>query len=104
MDRCSIIPSGRKEYDSRYSPYILQASFRDIPAEVMVRSLDDAGFAVSTGSACSSSSRERPVLAAMAVDSKTAFESLRFSLGWSTTESDIKALLAAIKTITSKLQ
>lgn len=101
--RCSIIPSSRNEKDGRFSPYILQAAFSDIPGEVMLRALDDAGFAVSTGSACSSGGRGRPVLAAMGIDKKKASEGIRISQGFSTTYEDIEALLSAIKAILSRL-
>jgi cysteine desulfurase len=101
--RCNLIPQDRAEEDSRFSPYILQAAFRGIPGEVMVRTLDDAGFAVSTGSACSSDSQERPVLAAMGVDKTTSFEGIRISQGWTTTREDIEALIETIKHILSIL-
>ncbi|MDR2494380.1 MAG: aminotransferase class V-fold PLP-dependent enzyme, partial [Spirochaetaceae bacterium] len=93
---CVLIPEDRAEDDPRFSPYILQAAFRGIPGEVMVRILDDAGFAVSTGSACSARSQTRPVLAAMRLDPKTAREGIRISQGWSTTFADIDALISAV--------
>jgi cysteine desulfurase len=99
MPRCTLIPHDREEEDGRFSPYILQAAFRGIPGEVMARSLDDAGFAVSTGSACSSAEQDRPVLAAMGVDKTTAFEGIRISQGWTTTTEAVEALIAAIKGI-----
>jgi cysteine desulfurase len=103
MPRCTLIPRCREEEDSRFSPYILQAAFQGVPGEVMARTLDDAGFAVSTGSACSSAGRERPVLAAMGVDKTTAFEGIRISQGWSTSKEDIERLIAAIKGILQKI-
>ncbi|MDR3130748.1 MAG: cysteine desulfurase [Treponema sp.] len=99
LPRCVLIPGDRMEEDGRFSPYILQAAFRGIPGEVMARALDDEGFAVSTGSACSSGSRERPVLAAMGVDKTTAFEGIRISQGWHTSGEDIEALIEGIKRI-----
>ncbi|MDR2158954.1 MAG: cysteine desulfurase [Treponema sp.] len=96
MDRCSLIPADRGEEDGRFSPYILQAAFDGIPGEVMVRALDEAGFAVSTGSACSSSGKDRPVLRAMGIDPKTSLEGIRISQGWSTTEGEIDLLAGAI--------
>ncbi|MCA1950892.1 MAG: aminotransferase class V-fold PLP-dependent enzyme, partial [Treponema sp.] len=87
----------------RFSPYILQAAFPGIPGEVLVRSLDDAGIAISTGSACSSAKQERPVLKAMGIDADTAFCSVRFSQGWNTTEEDIEVLLGALRTIRNTL-
>ncbi|MDR1586517.1 MAG: cysteine desulfurase [Treponema sp.] len=95
IDRCVIIPRGRGEDDENFSPYILQAAFRGIPGEVMVRALDDSGFAVSTGSACSSASGERPVLDAMGVDRELSLEGIRISQGWSSTDEEIDLLLAA---------
>ncbi|MDR2759695.1 MAG: aminotransferase class V-fold PLP-dependent enzyme [Spirochaetaceae bacterium] len=103
MDRCSLIPRDRGDIDPRFSPYILQAAFHGIPGEVMVRTLDDAGFAVSTGSACSSGKGKRPVLTAMGVDEKTAFEGIRISQGWSTTAGDVEALAKAIGEILKTL-
>jgi cysteine desulfurase len=97
MERCVLIPRDRGEEDPAFSPWILQAAFRDIPGEVMVRALDDLGFAVSAGSACSSASAERPVLAAMGVDEATAREGIRISQGWITTGGDIEDLTAAIR-------
>jgi cysteine desulfurase len=99
LPRCALIPRDREAEDPRFSPYILQAAFKGIPGEVMVRALDDAGFAASTGSACSSDSRSRPVLAAMGLDEQTGFEGIRLSQGWSTTTADIEALIAAIQGI-----
>ena len=98
IERCTIIPSSRTGEDAQdeFSPYILQAAFKDIPGEVMARALDDLGFAVSTGSACSSSSPERPVLLAMGVPENLRIEGIRISQGWSTTDEEIDQLLDAI--------
>jgi cysteine desulfurase len=89
-----IVPSGRCTSFVSYSPWILQAAFSGIPGETLVRMLDDAGFACSTGSACSSRDKARPVLDAMAVDKDTAFEAVRLSQGWTTTQEDVDALIA----------
>jgi cysteine desulfurase len=99
MDRCFLIPGDRGEEDPNFSPWILQAGFRNIPGEVMVRALDDAGFAVSTGSACSSREQRRPVLLAMGIDAERSLEGIRISQGWSTTMEEIEKLIAAIKAI-----
>jgi cysteine desulfurase len=98
MERCTLIPKQRAmtEAQDGFSPYILQAAFKDIPGEVMARALDDLGFAVSTGSACSSSSPERPVLLAMGVEEKLRIEGIRISQGYSTTDEEINSLLEAI--------
>jgi len=97
MERCTIIPAHRKAFNSNeFSPYILQAAFKGIPGEVMARALDDIGFAVSTGAACSSSSPERPVLKAMGIEENLRIEGIRISQGFTTTDQDIDALVNAI--------
>jgi cysteine desulfurase len=103
IDGGRTIPFDRAEADPRFSPYIVQAAFRGVPGEALARALDDAGFAVSTGSACSSSSRERPVLAAMGVDKATSLEGIRVSQGWSTSMDDIDRLLVAIGQVVARL-
>jgi cysteine desulfurase len=103
MDRCSLIPESRGEEDPRFSPWILQAAFKHIPGETMVRALDDAGFAVSTGSACSSREQRRPVLLAMGIGAAQSLEGIRISQGWSTTMEEIEQLIAAIAVIVETL-
>jgi cysteine desulfurase len=96
MDRCTLIPEDRGDEDRRFSPWILQAGFRGLSGEVMARALDDAGFAVSTGSACSVRSPKRPVLEAMGIGGGLAREGIRVSQGWSTSIEEIEKLIAAI--------
>jgi cysteine desulfurase len=97
LPRCSLIPNDRQVNDARFSPYIIQTAFEGLPGEVLVRALDDAGCAVSTGSACSVGEQERPVLSAMNIDEHTRLEGIRISQGWSTTTEDIDALCGAIE-------
>jgi cysteine desulfurase len=96
MNRAALIPRGRTGNEEAFSPYILQVGFKDVPGEVMARALDDKGFAVSTGSACSSASPERPVLLAMGVEEKLRMEGIRISQGYTTTDEEIELLLEAI--------
>ena len=95
------IPAERREEDSRFSPWILQCAFRNragkiIPGEVMVRALDEKGFALSTGSACSSRDNKRPVLESMGLDKETSLGGIRISQGYCTTMEEIYALTKAI--------
>jgi cysteine desulfurase len=65
-------------------------------AETAVIALDLDGIAASSGSACSSGKvTPSHVLAAMGVSPELSRSALRFSLGWSTTESDIDRAIAA---------
>jgi cysteine desulfurase len=59
--------------------------------------LDKAGFAVSTGSACTTGKEEPShVLAAMGVKGEKAVRVVRFSAGWETTEADWEALVKGV--------
>jgi cysteine desulfurase len=62
--------------------------------------LDKVGFAVSTGSACSSGKEEPShVIAAMGYSSNEAGRVLRFSSGWETKEQDWNALHEALQKV-----
>jgi cysteine desulfurase len=62
--------------------------------------LDKSGFAVSTGSACSSGKEESShVLAAMGYTPAEAASVLRFSSGWETTQTDWNSLLDSVKSV-----
>lgn len=68
----------------------------DCPQRWVVK-LDKLGFAVSTGSACSSGKEEpSPVLLAMQLPSEKASRMLRLSSGWETTAEDWDALLEGL--------
>jgi cysteine desulfurase len=83
-------------------PHIVCLGIEDVEPQAVLLGLDQAGIAVHSGSACASEDLEpSPVLAAMGVD---AHHSLRISVGWSTTESDIDALLAALPEVLSRLR
>jgi len=59
--------------------------------------LDKAGFAASTGSACTTGKEEPShVLAAMGYKPAQAIRAVRFSAGWETTEADWEALAKAL--------
>ncbi|HUW69914.1 MAG TPA: cysteine desulfurase family protein [bacterium] len=91
----SVIPNSRRPGDQRYSPYILSMAFPGLGGETMLRLLDEAGIAVSTGAACSGSKKERRVFDAMGIEPSLSFASLRVSIGRSTDDHDIFAFLEA---------
>ncbi|NQV83778.1 MAG: cysteine desulfurase [Rhodospirillales bacterium] len=67
-----------------------------VAAERQIIAFDLAGIALSAGSACSSGKVEPShVLAAMGVAAVEADTAIRISLGWTTTEQDVDAFLAA---------
>lgn len=68
-------------------PHILSVSIPDVDSDVLLASLDMAGLAVSSGSAChSGASAPSHVLLAMGARADTV---LRFSLGWPTTATEV---------------
>ena len=98
-----LIPETRKAEDKDFSPWILQAGFKGIPGAVLARALDNEGIAISTGSACSSSSAQRPVLSAMGLDKTRQLEGIRISQGWTTEKEDLDALFNALEKVLSYL-
>jgi cysteine desulfurase len=91
--------------DPRYSsPYILNLSFPGLRAEVVVHSLEQYGFYVSTRSACSSG-KQTPskVLLAMGCGEERAVSSIRISLSHDHSMNDIQALADAIEKISKEL-
>ena len=98
----TIVPPGRLEKPELVSPYVVQAAFKNIPGNVMLRALDSKGFSISTGSACSAKKNKRPVLEAMHVDPKLRENAVRFSFGPHTTDKAVDDLLAAVAEVNSQ--
>jgi cysteine desulfurase len=75
-----------------------------LKAETALIAFDLNGVAVSSGSACSSGKvAASHVLAAMGADPALAAGAIRLSMGWSTTEADVEALLKAWAKVISSL-
>ena len=71
-------------------PNTLNVAFPGIKGESLMMRMDLKGFAVSTGSACSTGSVEpSPVIRAMGYSDREALESVRISMGRFTTEGDV---------------
>ena len=94
----TIIPEKRtgKEGES-FSPWIVQAAFQNIPAQVLIRALSEHGVCISSGSACSSKKLSRPVLEAMNLPKEQIQNAVRFSFCPSHTREDIENLLVLLK-------
>ena len=72
-------------------PNTLNLGFEAVEGDTLLISLDMAGVAVSTGSACSSGSGlPSPVLTAMGIPFDKINSSIRFSFGWSNTTAEIE--------------
>jgi cysteine desulfurase len=86
-------------------PNTTNISFDRIEAESLLIALDLEGIAVSTGSACSSGTLEPShVLKAMGFPAHRTQNSIRFSLGASSTEADVDRVIAVLPGIVDKLR
>jgi cysteine desulfurase len=86
-------------------PNTTNISFDGVEAESLLIALDLEGFAVSTGSACSSGTLEPShVLRAMGLPSHRTQNSIRFSLGLGNDEAQVDALLAKLPSVVGKLR
>ena len=89
----------------RRVPNTTNISFDGLEAESLLIALDLEGVAVSTGSACSSGTLEPShVLKAMGLPQAFARNSLRFSLGSSTTEADVDFVVGVLPRLVTKLR
>jgi len=91
------------------APHIMNLSVPGVKAEVLLHSLEERGFLVSTKSACSSKANEPSrVLMAIGVGTECASSSLRISLGRDNTPDEvvqfIEALRDCVKTLRSYMK
>lgn len=100
--------SGIRHYiisPSDTSPYILNAAFEDIRAEVLLHHLEQRRIFVSTGSACSSHKNTRShVLSAMGVPTRLIDGAIRFSFSAFNTIEEINFAFEAIKEIIPSIE
>jgi cysteine desulfurase len=83
--------------DAERLPNTVQLAVAGIDGETLLMQLDRAGIGVSSGSACSSDSKDPShVLLAMGVEPESARGAIRISLGRSSTAQDIDQVLAAL--------
>ena len=86
-------------------PNTASVRFDGAESEPMLISLDLHGFAVSSGSACSSGSSEPShVLSAIGLSRNQAKSTLRFSLGRTNSENDVDELLEVLPGIVQRLR
>lgn len=98
--KATIIPKERKSLPQNYVPGIIAVSFPPIPGEVLVRVLAEAGYAVSTGSACSSNKKGKlsKTMIAMNVPKNIAAGMIRISIGELTSRDKLEGFLEALET------
>src|SRR6185312_11349949 len=99
--------SGARVNGSRANrtPNTSNIQFDGIDGEAMVIALDLRGFAVSTGSACSSGAiTPSHVLTAIGLTADSARSSIRFSLGQSNTAEQVDQLVNALEASVAHLR
>lgn len=90
---------------ARRLPNTSNISFDGVEAEALLIALDLEGIAVSTGSACSSGTLEPShVLRAMGLAPHRVQSSLRFSLGMTTSEAEIDAVVELLPRLVARLR
>ncbi len=100
MEGISVI--GRRELRV---PNTILMSVKGVEGEAMIWDLNRQGVAASTGSACASESLEpNPTFVAMCIDTELAHTGVRLSLSRFTTEEEIDAAIAALRTGIARLR
>jgi cysteine desulfurase len=86
-------------------PNTINIGFADTTGEGLMMSLDLAGIAVSTGSACAAGSLEPShVLLALGRNTDEAKSALRFSIGRNTTEAEIDRILEILPKVVGRVR
>jgi cysteine desulfurase len=86
-------------------PNTANVSFAGVKGEALVFNLDLLGVAASTGASCSSrQGAPSQVLEAMGVCREASEGSVRFSMGWGTTEEDIERVLEVLPSAVERLR
>lgn len=88
----SVVISGEE-----CSPYVISVSFPPVKSEILVYLLDEKGFLVGNGSACSSRHKGNRILNNMGYPANIIESSIRISISKSTTKKEVDGLVAALK-------
>ena len=92
-----VAVGGRLNSRADGAPHIVNVTFDGVRADDLLFLLDQRGVAASVGSACRAGVHQpSEVLLAMGRTADEATQSLRFSLGWTTTSADISRLVEVL--------
>lgn len=92
----TAIPDMEVNVGKEYAPHILNLSFPNRDTDYAVALLDEAGFAVSTKSACETDAEGSRVVLALTGDAVRAASTLRISWGPSTSSHDLSRFATAL--------
>lgn len=97
--------SERQEGFCGPAPHIVSVSFEQIRAEVLLHALEERGFYVSSGSACSSNHPAiSGTLKAIGVEKKYLDATIRFSFSFETTKEEIDACMETLAQLVPMLR
>lgn len=96
---CVLSPPPEESCD-----HILSVSFPGLRGETLTHMLEDAGFLVSTGAACSSHKKGSRAQKALGLPADTAAGAIRISLGVQNREDEIDQFLAALRLSVAQLR
>ncbi len=101
----STIPKDRKLSDIRFVPNIVSLTAPPIPGEVLARVLNQKGYMISTGSACSSNKKsDTKGILSMGITKDEGFSSFRVSIGEKTTKEEIISFIQVLKETIAELK
>jgi len=80
-----------------HSPYINVLTFNGVRAETLLHMLEDKGYLVGNGSACSSKHRDNRVLSALGLDSKEVEGSIRVSFNHNNTIEQVSQFVEVLR-------
>lgn len=87
--------------NDKFSPYILNVSFKGVRGEVLLHFLEESGIYVSTGSACSSKEREKIggsyVLKALGLNQDEVSGGIRFSFSHDNKEEEVDYVIEVLE-------
>jgi cysteine desulfurase len=107
IENVTLFPEQRAyESEAAYSPYIIALSVAPVPGEICARVLNDRGFAVGTGSACSSNRKKKQgrVIYSITPNETTAQGIIRVSFGPDSTKAEIDSFTATLQQEIALLQ
>jgi len=100
----NLLPPERIFRREDFCDFILSLSFPPVPGEVLARVLNEKGFAISTGSACSSNKKSKTAaLTVMGFDKRITFSSVRVSIGRNTTKEEINDFIETLNKTVKEL-
>ena len=102
IDGIELLPNERNEKKIDFSPYIISFYNYYIRGEVLVRMMNDKDIAISSGSACSTNSKNKNTFSFILP--KYRDNIARVSIGYDSTKEELSLFISVLKEIIGGLQ